>query len=47
MFGGMRFVTIWVLVAAWSGVGGSAKDDLDAIFYPPWQYGMSLFPREE
>ena len=21
--------------------------DQDAIFYPPWQYGMSSFPREE
>ena len=31
MFGGMRFVMIWVVVAACGGVGGSGKDDLDRV----------------
>ena len=27
----MRFAMIWVVVAAWGGVGGSGKDDLDRV----------------
>ena len=27
----MRFVMIWVVVAAWGGVGGSGNDDLDRV----------------
>ena len=31
LVGGMKFGMMWLVVAAWGGVGGSGKDDLDRV----------------